>query len=142
MLDGYNGGFNEGYVTVSNNDSTPYTLEPDDSGYDQSNLLFDYYTVFDIGTLNLSAPAGCLGYKWVVTDPSAEDDSEPLSITYIDKSTSSYRATKDFVVYIPESGMVAGHTYKITLQVTGKRRGIYTDSAQLFIVDFKYNVGG
>lgn len=142
MLDDYNGGFNTGYVTVGNSDESEYTLEPDDSGYDQTRLLFDYYTVFDIGTLNLCAPASCKEFKWVVTDPTAEDDTEPVSITYLDESTSSYRATQDFVVYIPTSGLEVGHTYKITLSVKGKNDGTYTDAAQLFIVDFKYNIGG
>lgn len=141
MLDGYNGGFNDGYVTVGNSDETEYTLEPDDPGYDQTRLLFDYYTVFDIGTLNLCAPSGCKEFKWIVTDPSAEDELAPVPITYLDQSTSSYRATKDFVVYIPTSGLEVGHTYKITLIVKGKKDGVFTDNAQLFIVDFKYGIG-
>ena len=141
MLTDYNTSFNTGYVTVGNNDSSESTLEPDDSGYDQRTLLFDYYTVFDIGTLNLAAPASCKAFNWVVTDPSADDDTAPVTITYYDGSRSSYRASQDFVVYIPTSGLEVGHTYKITLVVTGKEDGVYTDAAQLFIVDYEYNIG-
>ena len=141
MVNDYNTSFNTGYVTVGNNDSSESTLEPDDSGYDQRTLLFDYYTVFDIGTLNLAAPASCKSFNWVVTDPSADDDTVPVTITYYDGSRSSYRASQDFVVYIPTSGLEVGHTYKITLVVTGKEDGVYTDAAQLFIVDYEYNIG-
>ena len=141
MLEGYNGGFNTGYVTVGAKDKSEYALEPDDSGYDQTTLLYDYYTVFSIGTLNLSAPSSCKSYKWVVTDPAAKETSAPVTITYFDESTSSYRATADFVVYIPTSGLEVGHTYKVTLAVTGKNGGVYTDSAQLFIVNYEYNIG-
>ncbi len=140
MLDGYNGRFNVGYVTVSNSDNSEYTLEPDDSGYDQTRLLwFDYYTVFDIGTLNLAAPSSCRNYKWVVTDPSAKDKTEALTITYYDGSKSTYIGTQEFVLYVPTSGLEVGHTYKLTLSVTGKNGGVYTDSCLLFIDKFYVN---
>jgi len=139
MLDDYNGGFNKGYVTVSDKDDSDYELEPDDPGYDQTKLLFDDYTVFDIGTLNLAAPQSCLNYKWVVTDPSAENTMEAVPVTFYDGNTSSYCATKDFVVYIPESGLETEHTYKLTLAVTGKKGGIYTDSCLFYIVKYYVN---
>ena len=139
MLEGYNGGFNQGYVTLSNEDESPYSLEPDDSGYDQTRLLYDDYTVFDIGTLNLIAPASCKSFKWTLTDPDAEDSMEPISVTYYDGSTSFYRATQDFIVYVPDSGLETGHTYKLTLVVRGKSDGVYTDSCLIYIVKYYVN---
>ena len=136
MLDGYNGGFNVGYVTVSNSDNSEYTLEPDDSGYDQTRLLYDDYTVFDIGTLNLVAPPSCKSYAWTLTDPDADDKTEAVTLTFYDGEKASVRRTKDYVVYIPESGLKNEHTYKLTLAVTGKAGGVYTDSCLIYIVKF------
>lgn len=139
MLEDYNGGFQKGYVNVSNKDESEYELEPDDSGYDQTRLLFDDYTVFDIGTLNLAAPESCRNYKWVLTDPGSEDTTEPITIKYYDGSTSPSSENRTFVVYIPDSGLKIEHTYKLTLTVTGKAGGIYTDSCLIYIVKFYVN---
>lgn len=139
MLGEYNGGFNKGYVTVGNSDDSEYTLEPDDSGYDQNHLLFDEYTVFDIGTLNLAAPISCKTFKWVLTDPEGKDSLAPLNVKYYDGQISASRGTKDYVVYMPESKLESEHTYKLTLTVTGKKGGVYTDSCLIFVVKYYVN---
>jgi len=139
MLEEYNKGFNQGYVNVSNKDESEYSLEPDDSGYDQNRLLFDEYTVFDIGTLNLAAPISCRNFKWVLTDPAAEDTLAPLTVRFYDGQVSDSRATKDYVVYMPESKLESEHTYKLTLTVTGKAGGVYTDSCLIFVVKYYIN---
>ena len=142
MLDDYNkGGFNTGYVTISDKDESEYELEPDDSGYDQTKLLYPTYTVFDIGTLNLAAPASCQSFKWVVTDLDSDDTEEPIAVTYYNEDyPKDSQTTKDFVVHIPDSGLESPHTYVLTLTVVGKKGGVYKDAAQLFIVKFNYGV--
>ena len=140
MLGEYNGGFNTGYVTVGNSDESEPNLEPGDEGFSQKNLLFDSYTVYDVGTLNLAAPESCKTYEWVITDPSAEDISEAVKVTFYDGTSSKKRSTSDYVVYIPESGLDVGHTYYLTLTVTGKDNRVYSDLAQIFIVEFHIDV--
>ncbi|MBQ9280894.1 MAG: hypothetical protein IJ207_01670, partial [Treponema sp.] len=139
MLDDYNDGFNLGYTTVSDKDESDYDLEPDDSGYDQTRLLFDEYYVYDIGTLELFGPKSCRNFKWTLTDPAGEDTLEPITVTYYDGSTSDIKRTRDYMVYMPESGLETGHTYKLTLTVTGKKGGIYTDSCLIYVVKFYVN---
>ena len=139
MLENYNGGFNHGYVTVSDTDESEYELEPDDSGYDQTRLLFDEYYVYDIGTLNLAAPESCRNFKWILTDPAADDTLIEVPVTFYDGLTASYRSSRDYVVYMPDSGLTPEHTYKLTLTVTGKAGGIYTDSCLLYIVKYYVN---
>lgn len=139
MLDNYNGGFNKGYVTVSDKDESAYDLEPDDSGYDSTRLLFDEYYVYDIGTLNLFGPASCKNFKWVLTDPAGEDPSVPLTVTYYDGSTADVKRTREYTVYMPTSGIESEHTYKLTLNVTGKKGGVYSDSCLIYVVKFYVN---
>lgn len=139
MLEDYNGGFNVGHLTVTDSDTKEYTLEPDDSGYDQKKLLFDDYTVFNIGTLNLAAPESCRSFKWTLTDPSAENPDEAITVKFFDGTRTCERVTKDYVVYMPESGLESEHTYKLTLSVTGKSGGKYSDSCLIFIVKYYVN---
>ena len=139
MLGDYNGGFNTGYVTISDKDESEYELEPDDSGYDSTRLLFDEYYVYDIGTLNLFGPSSCRNFLWTLTDPDAEDPSSPVSVTYYDGSTSEYKRTKEYTVYMPTSGIESEHTYKLTLMVTGKNGGVYSDSCLIYVVRFYVN---
>ena len=142
MLGEYNEGFNWGYISISDKqEESTVVLEPDDSGFDQSTLLFDFYTVFDIGTLNLSAPASCQSYHWAVTDPSAEDPDAFVPVIYFNETIAEdVHREKDFVVNIPKSGLETPHTYVLTLTVRGKKGGIYKDSAQLFIVEYEYDI--
>ena len=139
MLDGYNSGFNTGYLTMSDKDESEYELEPDDSGYDQTRLLFEEYYVYDIGTLNLFGPESCRNFLWTLTDPSAEDTDAPVSVTFYDGTTNEYKRTREYVVYMPDSKLESEHTYKLTLRVTGKNGGIYTDSCLLYVVKFYVN---
>ena len=136
MLDDYNGGFNTGYVTVSDKDTSQEVLEPGDQGFDQTTLLFSSYTVYSIGTLNLAAPSSCKQFIWELTDPSADDPNKAVEVTYFDGTTSTRRRTSDYVVYMPESGLEIGHTYYLTLTVTGKDGRVYSDLAQIFTVKF------
>ena len=140
MLGDYNGGFNTGYLTVSNSDLSEERLEPGDEGFSQSDLLFNQYTVYDIGTLNLSAPASCKSFSWILTDPTAEDDIAPIEVKFYDGVKTSNRRTQDYVVYLPEAGLEIGHTYYLTLTVVGKDGRTYTDLAQVFTVEFHIEV--
>ena len=140
MLDNYNGGFNKGYVTLGNRDDSDEVLEPGDQGFDQKTLLASEYTVFDIATLNLNAPESCKSFSWIITDPSAEYPKLPVEIKFYDGTKASERKTRDFVVYMPESGLEIGHTYYLTLTVTGKDGRVYSDLAQIFTVEFHVDV--
>lgn len=140
MLDDYNGGFNKGYVTLSNKNEEDTVLEPGDQGFDQKKLLFPEYTVFDIATLNLNAPESCKTYSWILTDPTAKDSTAPVSVRFYDGTVTSERKTRDYVIYMPKSGLEIGHTYYLTLTVTGKDGRVYSDLAQIFTVEFHVDV--
>ena len=141
MLDDYNSGFNPGYVTLgSEKEEEEVILEPGDQGFNQKDLLSSEYTVFDVGTLNLAAPSSCKSFAWVVTDPDAEDVTAPLEVTFYDGKKATVRKTQDYIVYMKKSGLEVGHTYYLTLTVTGKDGRVYSDLAQLFIVKFHIEV--
>ncbi|MBR1721812.1 MAG: hypothetical protein IJ727_04920 [Treponema sp.] len=140
MLDDYNGGFNKGYVTVSDKDESEEYLEPGDDGFSQKNLLFDSYTVYDIGTLNVTAPESCKSFSWVMTDPSIKNGDNTVTVTFFDGATTTERRTKEYVVYMPDSGLEIGHTYYLTLTVIGKDGKTYSDLAQIFTVEFHIEV--
>lgn len=140
MLDGYNGGFNVGYVTVSKNDESEEILEPGDEGFSQKTLLFDSYTVYDIGTLNIAAPSSCRSFSWILTDPSIRKGDNTVKVTFFDGISTTERKTKEYVVYMPNSGLETGHTYYLTLSVIGKDGKTYTDLAQIFTVEFHIEV--
>lgn len=140
MLDDYNGGFKKGYVTINDKDESEKNLEPGDQGFDQKTLLYPEYTVFDIATLNLNAPKSCKSFSWILTDPKAENVTKPIKVKFYDGTVTSERKTRDFIVYMPESGLEIGHTYYLTLTVTGKDGRVYSDLAQIFTVEFHIEV--
>ena len=135
MVDQYNEGFTTAYTTVSNQEEEE-VLEPGDEGFNQRNLLFDSYTVYDVGTLNLSAPTSCKSFSWVLTDPSVRNGDDVVRVTFFDGTSTTERRTREYVVYIPDSGLEIGHTYFLTLTVVGKDGRTYSDLAQIFTVEF------
>ncbi|MBB5227283.1 hypothetical protein DYE50_02690 [Treponema ruminis] len=140
MLDDYNGGFNKGYVTLTGENKAEEVLEPGDEGFSQRNLLFDSYTVYDVGTLNLAAPESCKSFSWVLTDPSIKHGDDVVEVMFFDGVSTTERKTKEYVVYIQDSGLQIGHTYYLTLSVIGKDGKTYTDLAQIFTVEFHIEV--
>ena len=140
MLEGYNGGFNTGYVTVSNTDESEELLEPGDEGFSQRKLLFDSYTVYDVGTLNIAAPSSCKSFSWILTDPSIKNGDNVVKVTFFDGVSATERKTKEYVVYMPDTKLEIGHTYYLTLTVIGKDGKTYSDLAQIFTVEFHIEV--
>lgn len=140
MLDDYNGGFDAGYLTLSNDDLTETVLEPGDEGFSQNDLLFQQYTVYDIATLNLAAPESCKSFEWVLTDPKGENPNAPVTVRFEDGTKTTKRRTQTYIVYMPKSGLEIGHTYYLTLTVVGKDGRTYTDLAQIFTVEFHVEV--
>lgn len=139
MVDQYNEGFTTAYTTVSK-EETEEILEPGDEGFSQRTLLFDSYTVYDVGTLNLFAPKSCRSFSWILTDPSIKNGDNVVKVKFFDGAIQSERKTSEYVVYIPESGLEIGHTYFLTLTVIGKDGRTYSDVAQIFTVEFHIEV--
>lgn len=119
MLDDYNSRFTAIKTEVS--------LNPGDEGFDESNMLFRWYYVASDDTLNLFGPYKCNSYNWIVTDP---DTNEEVNVNMFAGYTKYQR---EYVTYIPESGLEVPHTYKLTLQVTDKEGNVYTDIAELVL---------
>lgn len=130
MLDDYNGNYT---VVEAEAQKAP---TPGDPNFDPASMLQETYCVSENETLNLAGPYKCNSYKWVVTDPS--DGNKELRILYFDGLYECRQRL--FVTYIPESGLVAGKTYIVTLTVTDKEGTAYTDSCELVIYKhFIYN---
>lgn len=130
MLDDYNSNFT---VTHAVDDgSAPVPGDPD---FVAEDMLFTEYYIASDDTLNLCAPLKCNSYRWVVTDPD-ENVPEGSSPTEIDVVMFEDRdkVSREFITYIPNSGLVAGKTYKLTLTVVGTAdRKTYTDTAGLVV---------
>ena len=135
MVKDYNGGFTESSMTISSG-TDEKVLEPGDAGFSQSMLLRDDYTVYSNATLNLAAPASCKSFSWILTDPKAEDNAESVPVVFFGNSYSLTKWTqKDYVFYVPNSGLECPHTYILSLTVIGKDGYEYKDSCQIYIVE-------
>ncbi len=121
MLNSYNESFEVVNTNVSPN--------PGDDDFVESEMLFTEYYVSCDDTLNIAAPYNCSSYKWVVTDP--EDNSgDELDIQMYEDYT---KVQREFVTYIPDSGLETGITYRLTLTVTDKDGNSYSDTCGLVI---------
>lgn len=123
MLDDYNSNFT---IDTSIYETTP---SPGDEDFIESGMLLDTYCVGSNETINLAAPYKCDSYSWVVTDPL--DANNEVTVKFFDGSMICN--SRLFVTYIPESGLKAGRTYKLTLTVTDKEGNAYKDFCELVI---------
>lgn len=120
MLDDYNENF-----AIVNTAALPL---PGDENFDESQMLMtEYYVALD-DTLTLSAPFNCSSYDWVVTDP--QDNNNVVDIVMYGEYNGFQR---EFVTYIPESGLKVGRTYRLTLTVTDADGNLYKDTCGLVI---------
>lgn len=125
-MDDYNGNFGKPALTAVE----IAQLGPDDPGFDERMMLFDDYFVSHDDTLTLAAPYNCSSYLWVITDPEAEDADAPVPVQTYGNFTDYQR---EYVLYIPESGLETGKTYKLTLTVKNKGGKIFHDDCCLVI---------
>jgi len=104
-------------------------LTPNDEGFDERDLLYEEYFVYDDGTLNLAAPYDCYEYKWIVRDPASDYQEVPIVKFW---ENCSY-TTREFVIYLPTSGLKAGKTYQLTLSLKNKAGKVFSDSCGLIV---------
>lgn len=121
MLDDYNSSFAPSYEFKE-----PC---PGDVDFKAENMLMGEYYVSSDDTLNLFGPYNADSYEWICTDPDDESGTE-VSVRLFKGYTKFQR---EYIVYIPNSGLKAGKTYKLTLTVTDKEGVKYTDSCGLII---------
>lgn len=108
MLEEYNGNF-----TV---EITEYTAPcPGDTDFDEANMLFDEYIVASDDTLTLAAPKKCNIYKWILQDP-ASNNEEVTPVLFGGGSNNE----RIYSIYIGESGLKSGKTYRLLLAVYGE----------------------
>ena len=108
MLEEYNGNF-----TV---ETTEYVSPcPGDSDFDESKMLFDEYIVAYTDTLTLAAPKKCNAYRWHLYDP--DESYKEVNPALFNGGTNTQRI---YSMYMEESGLKAGKTYRLLLAVYGE----------------------
>lgn len=108
MLEEYNGNF-----TVVD---TEYTSPcPGDEDFDESKMLFEEYVVSYTDTLTLAAPKRCNSYRWHIYDP--ENGYQEITPKLFNGGTNTHRI---YSMYIEESGLECGKTYRLLLAVYGE----------------------
>lgn len=128
MLKEYNEGFSEANATLTEWDTATETLSPGDAGFNEKEMLRDEYFLYEDSTLILAAPPNnVVSYVWIVYDP--EDNDKEISVETVNGKTD----TKDFVIYVPYSGLEVGHTYKLTLKIKDGGGVDYTDTCGLVV---------
>lgn len=127
MLEEYNGNF-----TVVD---TEYTAPcPGDADFEESKMLFEeYYVAYD-DTLTLAAPKKCNVYKWTLTDP--ENDNRVVTPKLFRDGNSS---TRTYSMYIEESGLKPGKTYRLLLAVYGEATQKWHYCATSIVVYKRYS---
>ncbi len=143
MVGDYNGAFTEGHLEFQKEESEDETLSPGDEGFSASNMLYDEYYVWENATLNLSGPPNCRSWNWVVTDPkeiNADGNEKVVWIQTVDLSSERNAVgSQRFVIYIPDSGLKVGRTYRLTLTVKGLDGSEYKDSCAIVVYQHIYN---
>lgn len=122
MLEDYNGNFTVDYDVMNQFPS------PGDPDFDEKQMLWETYCVGSHETVNLAGPYKCDSYNWVVTDPL---NDEEVTVKYFDGTYICNQ--RQFVTYIPESGLEIGKTYRLTLTVSDKDGNLYSDVCELVI---------
>ena len=108
MLEEYNGNF----TVVDTEYSAPCPGDPD---FDESKMLFEEYYVASDETLTLAAPKKCNAYLWTMYDP---DNSYNEVTPKLFKGGTN--RTRTYSMYMEESGLEYGKTYKLLLAVYGE----------------------
>jgi len=128
MIEQYNGGFKEAYTTLTETSLATNSLSPGDDGFDEKDMLRDEYFMYEDATLILAGPPNnVVSYIWIVYDP--DNDFKEIEINTVNGKTD----TKDFVIYLPDSGLKVGHTYKLTLKIKDRWGVDYSDSCSLVV---------
>ena len=104
--------------------------KPGDPDFDEDDMLFDEYFVYDDGTLNLSAPPSSYNYKWVVRDP----ELGYREVEILKFWEGSGKNQREFVIYIPDSGLET-KTYQLSLTVYDVQGKEYSDVCGLIVYD-------
>lgn len=135
MLDDYNSKFSN--LDLYDSGASPeYELQPGDEGFDQSKMLQRVYNIDDRSLLQLGAPYACLSYEWKIQDKNKQEVSFKI---YANGITSSNEITswtgRTFDLYIPESELLTGTSYKLFLSVRGKDGKLYTCNSTLDIYE-------
>lgn len=128
MLEEYNGNF-----TVVD---TEYTSPcPGDEDFDESRMLFEEYFVAYDDTLTLAAPKKCNAYIWTLTDP--DNSNNVITPKLFSGSTTR---TRTYSMYISESGLEYGKTYRLLLAAYGEATQKWHYCAASIVVYKRRNV--
>lgn len=129
MLDDYNSNFS---VTHAQEEDRPPS--PGEADFVAANMLYAEYYIASDDTLNLSAPIKCNSYTWVVTNPEEiVPEGGTATPIPVEMFAGTNQNSREFITYIPDSGLEVGKTYRLTLTVVGSDGKTYTDSAGLVI---------
>jgi len=130
MVEDYNSKF-----TIVAEESGPPS--PGDIDFVERDMLYDEYYVSSQDTLNLAAPFNCDSYEWIMTDPEETYDKNigPTEIPVVMFGDRD-RSSREYVTYIPDSGLETGKTYKLLLRITtdGGTKG-YKDACGIVIYE-------
>jgi len=132
MFDDYNSNFTIVYSYGQE------CLSPTDKGFDQHLMLYEEYFVYDDATLVISAPDNCSFYTWTFTDPDKEYEEVVVNFRDITgpvmiKTSGTTYDRKVMAVYVPESNLEIGKTYKLTLTIVDTGGNTFTDSCGVII---------
>ena len=129
MVGEYNGAFEYGYVTISEETKEEEVVySPGEEGFREDLMLRDEYFVFPESTLILAGPPqNVVSYTWAMYDP-ANDYSEVAV-----KTISGSNFNREYSIYISESGLEAGKTYKLVLTIKSTGGVWYTDSCSVVV---------
>jgi len=120
--------YNQNFETPTSSKSDESSLLPGDMNFDQNQMLKNEYYIYEDASFVVSGPASCSSYEWIIIDVS---DTNQTPIAVVTRPGSSL-TSKNFAIYVPESGLETGHTYKLTLTVMSGGKA-YKDSCGLII---------
>ena len=108
--------------------------KPGDIDFNQDEMLFEEYFVYDDGTLNLAAPPDCYAYSWTVRDPSKGYAVVTIAKYWDGTTNASEYNEREFVIYIPDSGLEP-KTYQLTLTLRDREGNKYEDVCGLIVYE-------
>lgn len=107
--------------------------KPGDIDFDESDMLFEEYYVYDDGTLNLAAPPDCYNYQWTVQDPVNGYKNVTIYKFWDGTMNVDVYTKREFIIYVPDSGLESGKTYQLTLTVEDKAGNKYSDVCGIIV---------